>query len=196
MPAPKLTIHTDGASRGNPGPAAFGYVIEKEGFAPIEEGDVLGEMSNNQAEYTALIRGLQHALQLGAEHEVQVFSDSELMVKQINGVYRVKKAELRELCSRAKELMKQLAKVQVLHVRREENKRADELCNEALDGQRKFSGAGLTEQEQAAEDQLREAALAYLHSAAETWGEGKKSALTPEVVWAELRQLVTKYLSI
>ena len=85
-----LTIHTDGALRGNPGAAAFSYVIHREGEPLIEEADCLGQMTNNQAEYTALVRAWSDALQLGAHYRVILHSDSELMVKQMNGEYRVK----------------------------------------------------------------------------------------------------------
>src|SRR5207253_4288729 len=92
---PLLTIHTDGAARGNPGPAAYAYVIAREGQPPVEEAGLLGETTNNQAEYIALVKALAHALDLGAQHRVVVHSDSELMVKQLNGEYRVKNEELR-----------------------------------------------------------------------------------------------------
>src|SRR5215472_8010705 len=80
-PAGVLTIHTDGAARGNPGPAAFAYVIARDGAPPIEERGCLGRMTNNQAEYTALVRGLEHAARLGTAHHVHILSDSELMLK-------------------------------------------------------------------------------------------------------------------
>src|SRR5215471_21198318 len=99
-----LTIHTDGASRGNPGDAAFAYVIARDGQPPIEEADCLGSMTNNQAEYTALVRALEHALELGAAHRLLIHSDSELMVKQMNGEYRVKNEELRDLYEQARRL--------------------------------------------------------------------------------------------
>ena len=102
MPAPPtLTIHTDGASRGNPGAAAYAYVIARDGQPPIEEADCLGRMTNNQAEYTALVRALEHALELGTHHRLLIHSDSELMVKQMNGEYRVKNEELRGLYEEA-----------------------------------------------------------------------------------------------
>ncbi len=132
-----LTIHTDGASRGNPGAAAFAYVIARDGESPIEEADCLGQMTNNQAEYTALVRALEHALELGSHHRVIVNSDSELLVKQMNGEYRVKNEDLRELYEQACQLRKRFeGPVTIRHVRREQNKRADQLCNEALDGKR------------------------------------------------------------
>src|SRR5439155_20117952 len=99
-----LTIHTDGAARGNPGPAAFAYVIARDGAPPIEECRCLGRMTNNQAEYIALVRGPEHAARLGTNQAVQVFSDSELMVKQMRGEYRVKNEDLRDLYEQAREL--------------------------------------------------------------------------------------------
>src|ERR1700730_5607079 len=135
-PPDVLPIHTDGAARGNPGPAAFAYVIARDGAPPIEECGCLGRMTNNQAEYTALVRGLEHAARLGTAQQVQVFSDSELMVKQMRGEYRVKNEELRDLYEQARELAGLFPPVLFQHVRREQNSRADALCNEALDGKR------------------------------------------------------------
>src|SRR6185437_14481985 len=132
-----LTIHTDGASRGNPGAAAFAYVIARDGQPPLEEADCLGSMTNNQAEYTALVRALEHALELGPEHRVIVHSDSELMVKQMSGQYSVKNADLRPLYEEARDLAHAFrGGVEFRHVRRALNSRADALCNEALDGKR------------------------------------------------------------
>lgn len=138
-----LTIHTDGAARGNPGPAAYAYVIEGDDQELIEEAGLLGEKTNNQAEYIALIKALEHALDLGENHRVVVHSDSELMVKQLNGEYKVKNEELRPLWEDADHLRRQFAGgVSFVHVRRAQNKRADQLGNEALDGKR-FSNRDL-----------------------------------------------------
>lgn len=137
MSASVLSIHTDGASRGNPGPAAFAYIIARPGEDPIEEAGRSGRMTNNQAEYTALVKALEHALELGPQHRVLVHSDSELMVKQMQGAYRVKNEDLRDLYEEAHDLCSHfLGGVVFRHVRREENRRADELGNEALDGLR------------------------------------------------------------
>src|SRR5262249_21646629 len=133
--APLLNIHTDGASRGNPGAAAFAYVIRRDGEAPIEEAGCLGQMTNNQAEYTALVRALEHALQLGPHHRLLIHSDSELMVKQMKGEYRIKDPGLRSLYQEAARLWGGFdERPRIVHVRREQNSRADELCNLALDG--------------------------------------------------------------
>src|SRR5262249_18454128 len=152
---PVLTIHTDGASRGNPGAAAFAYVIARKGAATIENAGRIGELTNNQAEYTALVRALEHALRLGAEHRVVLHSDSELMVKQMKGEYRVKNEELRPLYDRARELAKGFTGgVSFVHVRRELNKRADQLGNLALDG--KLDGARREEPEEEVGFSLRD----------------------------------------
>src|SRR4051794_187008 len=102
---PLLTIHTDGASRGNPGAAAFAFVIERDGAEAIEEAGCLGDLTNNQAEYIALVRALKHALELGPRHGLLVLSDSELMVKQMLGEYRVKNADLLPLYEDARKLV-------------------------------------------------------------------------------------------
>jgi ribonuclease HI len=130
----QVTIHTDGAARGNPGPAAFAFVITRDGEPDIEEHGCLGNTTNNVAEYTALVRALARAVEVGAERAV-VYSDSELMVKQMNGEYRVKNADLKDLYLQAKGLTSRFASVTIRHVRREQNGRADQLCNRALDGE-------------------------------------------------------------
>jgi ribonuclease HI len=188
-----LTIHTDGASRGNPGPAAFAYVIARDGEAAIEEAGCLGPMTNNQAEYTALVRALGHALRLGAEHPVVVYSDSELMVKQMNGQYRVKDGGLRALYEQACRLRDRFAqRPRFVHVRRAQNSRADELCNEALDGLRQPSA--LPPQEApgngAGPETLRNRAIACLGAAAAAWARGNPNDPPPEVVWEQLQGIL------
>lgn len=128
-------VYTDGASRGNPGAAAFAYVITPPGGSAIEHAERLPDTTNNQAEYTALVEALRKLVALGATGRVGVFSDSELMVKQMKGEYRVKDEGLRDLYDEARELAAKLpGGVVYTHVRRGQNKRADELCNLALDG--------------------------------------------------------------
>src|SRR5262249_1178611 len=100
------TVRIDGASRGNPGAAAYAVVIERPGEPDYEEADRLGQTTNNIAEYTALLRGLERAAELGGRR-LEVFSDSELLVKQMNGEYRVKNAELKELHSLATQRLRQ-----------------------------------------------------------------------------------------
>ena len=192
-PANVLTIHTDGAARGNPGPAAFAYVIARDGAPPIEERGCLGRMTNNQAEYTALVRALEHAARLGTGHHVQILSDSELMVKQMRGEYRVKNEELRDLYEQARELAGRFPRVGFQHVRREQNKRADELCNEALDGER-GTGAGKAAAPKPAKkgappavsEAARAEAIECLRSAAQAWAGGGVAAIAPELVWDQL----------
>jgi ribonuclease HI len=127
------TIHTDGAARGNPGPAAWAYVIARPGEPPLEHAEELGTATNNVAEYTALINALARAAALGLRR-VALFSDSELMVKQFNGEYSVKNADLKALFDEARALARRFHAVTLSHVRRADNRRADQLCNAALDG--------------------------------------------------------------
>jgi probable phosphoglycerate mutase len=129
----RARLFTDGGARGNPGPAAYGYVLEAEdGTVLAAHGEAIGVATNNVAEYRGLVAGLERAaeLQLG---EVEVVSDSELLVKQMNGEYRVKNEALRELSLRAARLARQVGTVRYTAVRREHNELADRLVNEALD---------------------------------------------------------------
>ena len=126
------TIYTDGGARGNPGPAAYAYVIQRPGLADIEEKAFLGHSTNNIAEYTGLVKALEHARHLGGQR-LLVLSDSELMVKQMNGEYRVKHPGLLPLYEEAVALRRDFEDVEIRHVRRGHNKQADRLCNEALD---------------------------------------------------------------
>ncbi|HZR95858.1 MAG TPA: ribonuclease HI family protein [Gaiellaceae bacterium] len=129
----KARLSTDGGARGNPGPAAYGFVLETDdGTVLAAEGERIGIATNNVAEYSALIAGLEKALELGVD-EVEVVSDSELLVKQMTGEYRVKNEALRELSLRAAALARQLGRVSYRAVRREHNELADRLVNEALD---------------------------------------------------------------
>jgi ribonuclease HI len=129
----KATLYTDGGARGNPGPAAAAYVLETDDGTVLEaRGEVIGVATNNVAEYRALLAGLAKALERGVD-EVEVVSDSELLVKQMNGEYRVKHAALIELSLEAARLARQIGKVRYRSVRRTENELADRLVNEALD---------------------------------------------------------------
>jgi ribonuclease HI len=130
----KAKLFTDGGSRGNPGPAALGYVLEAhDGTVLAAHGERIGVATNNVAEYSALIAGLEKALEL-AVPEVEVISDSELLVKQMTGEFRVKNAALRELSLEASQLARRLGNVSYRAVPREQNELADRLVNEALDG--------------------------------------------------------------
>lgn len=129
----KLIIHIDGGSRGNPGPAGAGVAIANEqGEAVLEVGYFLGRMTNNMAEYTALLRALDEAAACGAT-DILVYCDSELLVKQINGEYRVKNETLKNYFDTAMTGLRKIGKWKVTHVRREGNARADELANIAMD---------------------------------------------------------------
>ncbi len=126
-------LYTDGGARGNPGPAAYGYVLEAEdGTLLAAEGEAIGVATNNVAEYRGLLAGLTRAIEL-AVPEVEVRSDSQLMVKQMKGEYRVKNEALRALSIEAARLARQLDHVEYVHVMRERNELADRLVNEALD---------------------------------------------------------------
>lgn len=128
-----FNIHIDGASRGNPGEAAFGVYVADEKNAPVAElYGYLGRATNNVAEYQALLHALRYALARGARR-VRVFSDSELVVKQIDGRYRVKHPDMQPLHQQAGTLLRQFEHATVTHVRREQNKDADRLANRALD---------------------------------------------------------------
>jgi len=129
----KAKLFTDGGARGNPGPAAYGYVLETDdGTVLAAYGEKIGVATNNVAEYRALIAGLAKAVELSVP-EVEVVSDSELLVKQMTGVYRVKNEALRELSLEAAQLARRIGRVTYTAVRREHNELADRLVNEALD---------------------------------------------------------------
>lgn len=128
-----FTLRTDGGARGNPGPAGAGFVLEDgTGTVVRSGGRFLGSVTNNVAEYEALVWGLQTALDHGVSR-LRVCADSELVVRQINGVYRVKNEGLKPLFARAKALLDRFESASVTHVRREQNSRADALANEAMD---------------------------------------------------------------
>jgi len=132
----RFTVFIDGASRSNPGPAAVGIYIENEkGEAVDEYCEYIGETTNNIAEYTALIRGLERAQKVGAT-EVLVYSDSQLVVRQLSGEYRVKSPHLKGLHIAALSLLNAFDNVAIEHVSRDRTTRADALANEALDKRR------------------------------------------------------------
>jgi ribonuclease HI len=199
MSASTLTIHIDGAARGNPGPAAFAYVIADEAGAPLaEHKECLGRATNNVAEYTALVRALERARQLGARR-LRVFSDSELLVKQMNGVYRVKNPELQVLNSEAAQLRRGFESATIAHVPRAKNSEADRLCNEALDGEsRPASPAPRSKRATStvSADRARtiaEEAVACLQTAADAWARGNPDQPPAEDVWEQLWSILEEH---
>jgi ribonuclease HI len=183
-----LIIHTDGASRGNPGAAAYAYVITRTGEPPIEYAARLPDTTNNQAEYTALVEALRKAVELGATGRVRIHSDSELMVKQMLGEYRVKDEGLRELYDEARDLAAQLpGGVTYTHVRRAQNKRADELCNLALDGKWK-PGESESPAGEGSALELQDDAVLLLRAALES-----EPAPAAEEVWRSLVKLLARH---
>jgi ribonuclease HI len=129
---PDLVICFDGASRGNPGRAAIGVVVLKDGVPVREIAETIGEATNNIAEYRALLRGLDEAAALGAR-TVRICSDSELVVRQLSGQYKVRSLQLAPLHRQALSRMRRFDHVSVVHVPRERNQGADALANRALD---------------------------------------------------------------
>jgi ribonuclease HI len=128
----KIHLYSDGASKGNPGDAGIGVVLsDEDGNVLREIAEYIGKQTNNVAEYSALIRGLQEAVDLGAT-QVAICTDSELLARQLTGVYRVKAPNLRPLFEKAVMILRTFERVTISHVMREFNKRADELANEGV----------------------------------------------------------------
>ena len=132
MSQPEAIVYTDGGSRGNPGPAGIGVVVVKDGKTVLEVSEGLGVTTNNIAEYTALVTALEKCLELGFR-QIEVRMDSELIVRQMTGQYRVKHEGLIPLFQKAKGLSNRFATFAIVHVRRELNKEADRLANQAMD---------------------------------------------------------------
>jgi len=129
----ELKIYTDGASQGNPGPAGIGIIVENiEGNVIRRYREYIGEETNNVAEYKALIKALEIAGELKGKY-VTIYSDSDLVVNQVNEVYRVKNENLRELCKEAMRLKNNFRRVNVLYIPREQNKAANKLSQIAID---------------------------------------------------------------
>ena len=129
----KLTVNVDGGARGNPGPAAIGVVVHGPDGAVLGEcGERIGRATNNVAEYRALLRGIELAAEHGAD-ELELVGDSELVVRQVEGRYKVKDATMRELHAEAKRALAAFDRWSIRHVRREQNADADRLVNQALD---------------------------------------------------------------
>jgi phosphoribosylglycinamide formyltransferase-1 len=128
----QVTIYTDGGSRGNPGPAAAGFILASPNGNQIQSKALfLGQTTNNVAEYTAIVKALEAAKQIGAKR-VAVFSDSELLVKQINGQYKVRSEQIRPFFQQAVSLINEFEECKVKHITRDKNQEADELVNQAL----------------------------------------------------------------
>jgi ribonuclease HI len=129
----KLTVNVDGGARGNPGPAAVGVIVRDEGGGMVESrGEAIGRATNNVAEYRALLLGIELAAAHGAT-EVELIGDSELIVRQVEGRYKVKNAAMKELHAEVKRALAGFDSWKIRHVRREQNADADRLVNEALD---------------------------------------------------------------
>jgi ribonuclease HI len=129
----RARLFTDGGARGNPGPAAYAFVLEADDGTVLDaRGEAIGVATNNVAEYSALVSGLRRAVEAGVT-ELEVVSDSELVVKQMRGEYRVKNRALQDLSLEAARLAREIGDVRYLAVRREDNELADRLVNEALD---------------------------------------------------------------
>jgi ribonuclease HI len=130
----KLVVNVDGGARGNPGPAAIAAVVQDAGGEVLEErGEQIGRATNNVAEYRALLLGIDRAAAFGAT-ELELVGDSELVVRQVKGEYKVKDAALRELHAKVGRALAGFESWSIRHVRREQNAEADRLVNEALDG--------------------------------------------------------------
>jgi len=137
----RVTGYIDGGARGNPGPAAAGVVLRADDGTILHAGGYyLGRATNNVAEYKGLLHALEAAAALEAD-ELEIVSDSELLVRQLNGQYRVKNAGLRPLFDEAKKLAGRFARFSIRHVRREDNKDADGLVNQAIDARKNVEDA-------------------------------------------------------
>ncbi|HVK15507.1 MAG TPA: ribonuclease HI family protein [Fimbriiglobus sp.] len=198
MSEPTATVHIDGAARGNPGPAAYALVLRRPGLPVVEEAEPIGKATNNVAEYTALVHALERASELGVK-TLAVFSDSELLVKQMNGEYRVKHPDLQDLYAEAQQLRKRFDRVTLTHVRRAQNADADRLCNEALDGKRRRETVSREAQPSeippseapprvrgGAPEPLEEEAVALLNAVAKSWSGNGAASPTAVEVWDRL----------
>ena len=131
-----LKLYVDGASRGNPGEAGAGfYLVDEEGNEILKGMRFLGSMTNNAAEYQALILGLRETLGIGGT-SIEIYTDSELVAKQMKGIYTVKNKRLRRLYQEAVKLLDKFHRSEVISIRREDNREADRLANEAIDGKK------------------------------------------------------------
>jgi ribonuclease HI len=191
-------IHTDGAARGNPGPAAYAFVITRPDGSVIEDKATMGTATNNVAEYTALIHALERAAKEGADH-LTIHSDSELMVKQMRGEYRVKNPDLKDLYEAGRELVREFrGGVDFKHVPRSANDRADRLANQALDGDklpasrapRKKAAPPLAAERV---DAARSDGLQCLRDAAAAWKRQDPRAPAAEQVWDQIWSVLEEH---
>ncbi|MEZ6139347.1 MAG: ribonuclease HI family protein [Zavarzinella sp.] len=192
----KATVYVDGASRGNPGPAAYAYVIQEAGEPPIEKSEYLGDQTNNIAEYSALRQMLHDAVAMGFT-DLHVYSDSELMVKQVRGEFKVKNPQIFEIWQEVRKTINKLDHFQIDHVLRGNNKRADELCNIELDRVLKKPGSSAAKPKPATktssskqvspekEAYAREECLICIEQAMHNWNRGE-AVPTPEQLWDQL----------
>jgi ribonuclease HI len=133
-PPQRLVVHVDGGARGNPGPAAIGVVISQPDGSVVDEiAERIGVATNNVAEYRAVLRALEHAARLGAR-EIEIINDSELVARQLNGVYKVKHVSMKPLYEEAVAALRGFDRWKIRNVPRAQNARADALVNAALDG--------------------------------------------------------------
>lgn len=179
-----FVINIDGASRGNPGQAAYAFSATANGRVVAEDCRRIGRATNNVAEYTALVKALEWAKTAGAGGVV-IQSDSELLVKQMTGAYKVKSPDLIDLAGQAKRLAVAFRRLEFRHIPREKNSRADQLCNDVLDGKDRATDS-------APGADLDEAAVGYLETVADAWAAGKRTGPTPRDVWNTLRDLAEK----
>jgi len=129
----QVILYTDGAARGNPGPAAIGILLtDARGNILQAFGETIGKTTNNEAEYRALLRGLERAAAHHAD-EIEIRTDSELLARQLSGAYRVKAANLKPLHAQTQRALARFARVSIRHIPRAQNRRADALANAALD---------------------------------------------------------------
>jgi ribonuclease HI len=197
-----LTIHIDGAARGNPGPAAYACILRADGQVLQEAKGYLGTATNNVAEYTALVKALELAAARQAT-SVHIYSDSELLVRQMNGAYQVRSELLQPLYQQAKRLARQFDAVQLTHIYREHNHEADRLCAEVLNavtlsapnpeaarGPRSTPAASPTWAHQGDRPPTRAEAEQLLHEAAQVWAQAGPEALRPQEVLDRLLRLL------
>lgn len=129
-----LKLYSDGGARGNPGPAGCGFVVYDQECKPVLQGKkYIGETTNNQAEYKAMILGVHAILGKFKPTDLECYADSELLIKQLKGEYKVKNKELQPLHKKLKDFFKQIPEVRLFHIPREKNQAADKLANEAMD---------------------------------------------------------------